>query len=320
MRGLRRAIDHAVAKGAHVISMSLGGPTPSPALRDAVRRAVDAGVIVLAAAGNPVRVVVFPAAYEEVIAVAASNVRDAEWSGSCRGDAVDITAPGESVWRATVARGNPFTFSVARGNGTSFAVATTAGVAALWVSFHGFDNLVGRYGRGQIARVFKSLLQATCRTPPAWNAGDFGPGIVDARALLAKPLPQLAPARKLRDAQRPAAAMDATGVEAFVHLMPDLSRTQIVQGLSALLKVSDRDLPKALQDVGDELVFQLAMRAELKNAIAAAGRPASRGAARARATAAIPLGESSARLRSWLAAGAGGPMSRARGRKRTRQT
>ena len=77
-----------------MISISLGGPLPSPALRHAVRRATDAGTIVLAAAGNQVRVVVFPAAFEETIAVAASTFTDEEWSGSSRGDAVDITAPG----------------------------------------------------------------------------------------------------------------------------------------------------------------------------------------------------------------------------------
>ena len=100
MRGLCRAIAHATARGAHVISISLGGPWPSATLRRAVEDAVSAGVIVLAAAGNHVRFVVFPAALEEVIAVAASTIRDEPWSGSSRGDAVDITAPGASVWRA----------------------------------------------------------------------------------------------------------------------------------------------------------------------------------------------------------------------------
>ena len=177
-RGLRRAIDHAVSKRAHVISISLGGPLPSPALKAAIRRAIDAGAIVLAAAGNQVGVVVFPAAFDETIAVAASTFDDEEWAGSSRGDAVDISAPGASVWRARVERGSDggFDFSVNRGNGTSFAVATTAGVAALWVSFHGFKNLVSRYGAAPIARVFKSLLQSTCRTPPGWDTANFGPG------------------------------------------------------------------------------------------------------------------------------------------------
>jgi serine protease len=304
MRGLRRAIDHAVARGAHVISISLGGPLPSAALRDAIRRATDAGAIVLAAAGNQVGVVVFPAAFEDTIAVAASTVTDEEWAGSSRGDAVDITAPGASVWRAKVERGSngAFEFSVDRGSGTSFAAATTAGVATLWVSFHGFENLASRYGRANIARVFKSLLQSTCRTPAGWDTANFGPGIVDARALLAGPLPEAAPARKLRDPRRSAVAMDTTGLEAFVHLMPDTPRAQIVRGLAVMLHVSDRALPHALQDVGDELVFQLVMNPPLQDALRKRGRPAARqatGAARGGAILRGP-GASSGRLRAWL--------------------
>jgi hypothetical protein len=304
MRGLRRAIDHAVARGAHVISISLGGPLPSPALRDAVRRATDAGTIVLAAAGNQVGVVVFPAAFEDTIAVAASTVTDEEWAGSSRGDAVDITAPGASVWRAKVERGpnGAFEFSVNRGSGTSFAAATTAGVATLWVSFHGFEALASRYGRAHIARVFKALLQSTCRTPAGWDTANFGPGIVNARALLAEPLPEAAPARKLRDPRRAAVAMDTTGLEAFVHLMPDTPRAQIERGLAAMLQVSDRELPHALQDVGDELAFQLVMHPPLQEALKQRGRPAARRATGAARRGAFALGPaaSSGRLRAWL--------------------
>jgi len=195
-----------------------------------------------------------------------------------------------------------FDFSVDRGSGTSFAVATTAGVAALWVSFHGFKNLVSRYGAAQIARVFKSLLQSTCRTPPGWDTANFGPGIVDARALLAAPLPDAPPARKLRDPQRAAIAMDATGLETFVHLMPDIPRAQIERGLAAILHVRDRELLSALQDVGDELAFQLVMHPPLENAVRLAGMP-SAGPLTTPIRAsrmALPPGASSTRLRAWI--------------------
>ena len=75
MRRLRDAIDFAVSIDCHVISMSLGG-LPSKAVRKAVRRAIDANVIVLAAAGNRVETVVWPARYPETIAVAASNINN----------------------------------------------------------------------------------------------------------------------------------------------------------------------------------------------------------------------------------------------------
>ncbi len=262
MRGLRKAIDHAATHGAQVVSISLGGPFPDLGTRRAIQRAVEAGTIILAAAGNEVGFVVFPAAFDEVIAVAASNVRDEPWTGSSHGPAVDITAPGESVWRARTTRdqNGRMKFLVERSNGTSFAVATTAGIAALWVSYHGWPTLMRKYGAANIARVFKDLLQATCRTPRGWDTHEYGPGIVDAKKLLATPLPEAVPARKLRDARRAAVATDTTGLETLVHLLPDVPRTRVEEVIADLLQVPDRDLPSILQDYGDELAFQLVMQ------------------------------------------------------------
>jgi len=275
MRGLRQAIDHAATHGAQVISISLGGPFPGFGTRRAVQRAIEVGTIVLAAAGNHVPFVVFPAAFDEVIAVAASNIRDQPWSGSSHGDAIDITAPGKSVWRARTERDTSgLRFRVERGDGTSFAVATTAGVAALWISFHGWTVLVRKYGLPNIAAVFKQLLQSTCRTPRGWNKDEFGPGIVDAGALLAAPLPDAAPARKLRDGRRAAVATDATGLETIVHLFPGVPRTQVEETIAGLLNVTDRDLPSVLQDYGDELAFQLAMQPGLLQSLARRNRRA----------------------------------------------
>jgi thermitase len=185
-----RAIHHCVDRGAHVISMSLGGPVPSDALRRAVHRAVDSGVIVLAAAGNVWPFVVYPARLDEVVAVAATNCEGAPWANSARGEDVDVSAPGESVWRASARRksGAPV-FGVAPSSGTSYAVAGAAGVCALWLAFHGRDALLQRYGAGQLSRVFRRMLKQACAKPPGWDADDYGAGIVDAERLLALPLP-----------------------------------------------------------------------------------------------------------------------------------
>ena len=40
-----------------------------------------------------------------------------------------------------------------------------------------------------------------------------------------------------------------------MHLLPGVSRTRVEEVVADLLRVSDRDLPAALQDVGDELAF-----------------------------------------------------------------
>ena len=181
-----RAIDWAIREGAHVVTMSLGG-IPASALHRAISRAVEADMIVLAAAGNCVRLVVWPARYDECIAVAATNAADQPWPGTCRGEPVDISAPGQNVYHAVVLPGGPTGGdAVGQGQGTSFSVALTAGVAALWVAHHGRANVVAAaHARGEtVQAMFLRLLQSTARRPTPWDAQAMGPGIVDARALL----------------------------------------------------------------------------------------------------------------------------------------
>ena len=114
--------------------MSLGGLFLG-GVRDAVNAAVADGCIVMAAAGNKWPWVAEPANYPTCLAVAATNAKDAKWVDSATADQVDISAPGESVW---VAYWNDSgQQAVHRSSGTSFAVAHVAGVAALWLAYHG---------------------------------------------------------------------------------------------------------------------------------------------------------------------------------------
>jgi subtilisin family serine protease len=177
------AINWAVQHGAHVISLSLGG-LPSLTVFGALREAVKADVIVLAAAGNCVDSVVWPARYADCIAVAAVDVRDARWRGSSHGPEVDVSAPGENVFRATVPTGSD------QGQGTSFSVALTAGVVALWLAHHGRATLIAEArARGEtLAGMCHRLLGATARRPAGWDSAEMGAGIADANALLAADL------------------------------------------------------------------------------------------------------------------------------------
>lgn len=200
-RRLREAIDYAIRANCGVISMSLGSPFGNQSLHNAVNRARDAGLIVLAAAGNEVRLVTYPARWSEVIAVGGCNIDRKPWFGSCRGSAVDITAPAESVWRAFYTDdGQP---ALGRSAGTSYAVALTAGVAALWLSLHGHDKLKQRYGARRVQDVFYALMQQTAQKDHQLPKGEFGAGILDAQALLSAPLPATAPApaREMRAAR-----------------------------------------------------------------------------------------------------------------------
>jgi lambda repressor-like predicted transcriptional regulator len=179
------AVEHARRNGTNVITMSLGGAWSS-SLRSAIGRALADGVIVMAAAGNCVKFVVWPARYEEVVAVSGTNSRDEAWRGSCRGEAVDISAPAEFVPRAKrnpADGGGPH--MMAGGQGTSFAVAITAGVAALWLAYHTVSAVkaVVPHG-GSVQALFASLMRASARCPPGFDTSTMGAGIVDAEALL----------------------------------------------------------------------------------------------------------------------------------------
>ncbi|MEO1560380.1 MAG: S8 family serine peptidase, partial [Cyanobacteria bacterium J06632_19] len=97
---LAQAIEYAADKGFHIISISLGAAFYNKRLRTAILYAQKRGVIIIAAAGTWTPFVVFPAAYDEVIAVGGSTVNRKIWFGSPRGRKVDVLAPGKGVWYA----------------------------------------------------------------------------------------------------------------------------------------------------------------------------------------------------------------------------
>lgn len=125
MSALATGIVWATDNGADVISMSLSGTSGTTTVQDAVRYAADRGVVLVAAAGNQGDSVQrYPAAYPEVIAVAATDVNDARYSWSNYGSWVDVAAPG--VNRAALRDGGVYNYA-----GTSSATPVVAGTLAL---------------------------------------------------------------------------------------------------------------------------------------------------------------------------------------------
>lgn len=178
-----RAIDKARKAGAHVITMSLGGIW-SGALRRALHRAVHSNIIVMAAAGNCVREVVYPARYNDCIAVAGMNEDKEPWKGTSRGSEVDFCAPGQFVWCARRNEPSADSHSIGPGQGTSFAVALSAGVAALWLERHGRDSLIKSLTKGEtLQEKFKEQVALTARKAPKIPKS-LGAGIINAVSLM----------------------------------------------------------------------------------------------------------------------------------------
>ena len=183
-------------------SIAMGGP-PSWSLWKAVREAERRGFIIVAASGNYVRMVVWPARFDSVVSVAAVNADCNPWVHSSRGRGVDIAAPGESVWRGTMGGDDLDVPITSMGTGTTYATATTSGVVALWVAKHkGTPPYKTLKQQGKLTQTLISLLKQTswqpgvpcvpdeadCASGTGWNDRMYGAGIVDAKALLEAPL------------------------------------------------------------------------------------------------------------------------------------
>lgn len=266
----RKAIEWAIRRDCHVISMSLGGPISGPSLHEAIQRAVERGIIVVAAAGNVWPFVVYPARYQEVVCVAATNERKAKWADSARGEDVDVSAPGEFVWRATRENG---AFTVAPSSGTSYATAIVAGVAALWLARHERQRLIERYGAPNIAAVFKEIvMKHGVDTPPGWDTRRMGAGIINARRVLDAPLPDTVPARGVTAMRSPLAPPVQTDFDDIAHYFPDVPRERVRANLVELLGTTDDALDAELARWGEELKLHAAVNPAMRARIA--GDPA----------------------------------------------
>jgi PKD repeat protein len=125
-------INWAANNGANVINMSWGGAGFSTYGQNVCNAALNAGAILVAAAGNDgTSQQFYPAAYTSVIAVASTTTNDAKSSFSQYGTWVDIAAPGSAIY-STYATSNT---GYSRIQGTSMASPNVAGLIGLMKSY-----------------------------------------------------------------------------------------------------------------------------------------------------------------------------------------
>lgn len=134
---LATAIRHAIEEEADVINISqdtANAIEPTPLLKDAVQEALDKEIVIVASAGNDgldgnVKKT-YPASYEGVLAVAASDRNNERAAFSQSGDFVGVAAPGVDMITTVPGGGH------CADNGTSFSAPYVAGIAALIKAKH----------------------------------------------------------------------------------------------------------------------------------------------------------------------------------------
>lgn len=182
-------IDFCVAKGADIISMSLGSPFDDPYIRAAYNRAVTAGKIVICAAGNDGSddSVNYPGKYAIAVAAYDKQFRIAKFSS--RGPEVTCAAPGVDIL-STVPRemGN-----YAKMSGTSMATPHVAAVMALLLAYHRSNPSAGTPVSNQDEAREHLHRSAKDAGSPGFDPA-FGWGLISPDSLLSQPSPPIVPA------------------------------------------------------------------------------------------------------------------------------
>lgn len=148
---IAQGIIWATDNGANVINLSLGGRSSSSILKDAVDYAWNHGVVVVAAAGNDGSTSpLYPAYYDNCIAVAATDGNDELTSWSNHGEWVDVAAPA-TAW-STQPHGEYGYMA-----GTSVASPYVAGLASLVFSVATDSN-----SNGWLNDEVRSRIETAC--------------------------------------------------------------------------------------------------------------------------------------------------------------
>ncbi len=160
-----RGVNAAMEAGVDVINLSGGTFISSPLENKTWKKALSAGIVVVAAAGNSYTDAKdYPAALPGVISVAAldSDGTLAEYSNY--GDTVDIAAPGSNIWSTLPADSAEYAQSAANGltdgdfgalSGTSMATPAVTGIVALMLSADAGIKTKGKKAPAYVKSILK---------------------------------------------------------------------------------------------------------------------------------------------------------------------
>lgn len=174
---LAAAINYAVANGADVLCVPSSGGS-SPELIQAVKAAISADVVLVAAAGNAPEdsYVGYPATEQGVIAVGGTNRLGEHATVSVSGPEVDLVAPAVDIYSTS------YGGKYSKGTGTSSATAIVAGAAAL---------IRSKYPNLPAQEVAHRLTATAIDKGPPGRDDEYGFGVIDLVAALTADVPPL---------------------------------------------------------------------------------------------------------------------------------
>ncbi|MBI3578861.1 MAG: S8 family peptidase, partial [Ignavibacteriales bacterium] len=185
LTGYQRIV-YAAQMGATVINCSWGGSGGSQAEQDIINIVTKQGSLVVAAAGNNASDAFYsPAAYKNVLAVAATDSGDFKASFSNYGDFVDVCAPGVNINSTIFYTPQPtsgtktYTYTDTF-SGTSMATPMVTGLIGLVKSTAAFRN----YTALQLGEQVRVTCDNISDNTSGFYAGKLGRGRINARSAL----------------------------------------------------------------------------------------------------------------------------------------
>lgn len=161
VKGINWSIDHHM----DIVVMSLGGMKESEELSKAVKKAKNAGIVLVSAAGNygftNKDFITYPAKYSEVISVGSIDKNNKRWLNSSMGKDLDVMAPGVDILSTSP------NDEYSQMDGTSMSAAYVAGAVALLLEKE--PSLT--------PQEVKDLLKSNCI--PLGDKFEYGSGLID---------------------------------------------------------------------------------------------------------------------------------------------
>ncbi|QAT64528.1 S8 family peptidase [Bacillus sp. IG6] len=214
LESILKGIDWSIEHGVNVINMSLGTSTDSQILHDAVDKAYQKGILLVAASGNdgnghPVD---YPAAYSSVIAVSATDEENGIAGFSNTGADVEFSAPGTSIISTYLHQ------QFAAGSGTSQATPHVTGMLALLKQLYPNETSAG---------LRQQLQQNVNDLGDAGRDQLFGYGLIQYKETQSA---ALAAARKaVENAEKTKLQSDIDAARKLVGKLPDTSEKNELQ-------------------------------------------------------------------------------------------